>query len=139
MSSARSHTSGGWPRIEMGSHCRSVSSTDTESEWGRGVVMRLYLVSTRGPILGGMSNSWPMLDRLLVNARENFPRSFARAVGVDDGDAIVAKARGHRRASATLGVLEIEVTHERRRMHDGHGHTSVLGRRIERRQIRAAG
>src|SRR5580704_12471741 len=85
MSSARSHTSGGWPRIETGSHRRNVSNTSTESGCGSGVAMRRYLVSTSGTFLGVMSNSWPMSNSFLVIAREDLLGSFAGAVGVDDG------------------------------------------------------
>src|SRR6185295_7089799 len=60
MSSARSQTSGGWPRMDCGSYCRSVSSVATESGCGNGVTMRRNLVSTRGTSRVVMLNSLPI-------------------------------------------------------------------------------
>ena len=105
MSSARSHTSGGWPRIETGSHRRSFSSTGTESGCGSGVTMRRYCVSTRGTFFGVMSNSLPISDRFLVNSHERSRNSFAAADRINDGDAIRAKTRRHRRAKARFAGI----------------------------------
>src|SRR6185295_11959039 len=60
MSSALSHTSGGWPRMEIGSNLRSFSSVGTESGCGSCVTTRRYFVSTRGTGRGTILNSLPI-------------------------------------------------------------------------------
>src|ERR1041384_5646996 len=63
MSSARSHTIGGWPRMDCGSNGRSVSRIASESGCGNGVTTRRSLVSTRGTSRGVTLNSLPIEDR----------------------------------------------------------------------------
>src|ERR1700761_7566633 len=60
ISSARSHTTGGMPRIEIGSKARSFSSVGSESGCGSALTMRRYLVSTRGTSRGMVLYSLPM-------------------------------------------------------------------------------
>src|ERR1700722_18667171 len=59
-SSARSQTSGGWPRMETGSNLRKISRVARDSGCGKEVTMRRYLVSIRGSDCGLMLNSLPI-------------------------------------------------------------------------------
>src|ERR1035441_7162335 len=59
-SSARSHTNGGWPRMDCGSNWRSFSSVGSESGCGSLEMIRRYLVSTRGTARGVILNSLPI-------------------------------------------------------------------------------
>src|ERR1043166_7993039 len=72
MSSARSHTKGGWPRIDCGSNCRSFSNVDNESGCGNGVTMRRCLVSTRGTFRGVKPNSLPIVGGSLPRGGEGY-------------------------------------------------------------------
>src|SRR6266567_4701969 len=70
-SSARSHTSGGCPRMDCGSNLRSFSSVATESGCGTCVTMRRYFVSTRGTLRGVMLNSLPIKARDIYHPGRN--------------------------------------------------------------------
>src|SRR5688572_13294003 len=136
MSSAFSQTSGGWPRIEIGSYFRSVSSVGTESGCGIFVAMRRNLVSTRATSRGTMLNSLPInkgiwwLKRPRVETLENLVGAFRGARRIHDGDTVFPEPRGDGCTFAFVEVLEIQITNPRRRVDDRDGNARFLRRGI---------